>query len=143
MQDHHNASILGLQHTCAHGMHPNPGPERLACCLMAACASQQKSPGCRVLRPLASLTFWAQGRSGSISNQAMRRCFYTSHQSVSQAVRWGFYTSIPSSSSSSAAIPSRCRLSSSEASVSSSVSKGSRVRFTPRCLETARAYWML
>lgn len=54
-----------------------------------------------------------------------------------------FYISIFSSSSSSPAALSRCRLSSSDASVSSSVSAGSRVRFTPRCLETARAYWML
>lgn len=54
-----------------------------------------------------------------------------------------FYISISSSSSSSPAALSRCRLSSSDASVSSSVSTGSRVRFTPRCLATARAYWML
>ncbi|CAO2608558.1 hypothetical protein LEMLEM_LOCUS13864 [Lemmus lemmus] len=42
MQDHHNASNLGLQHTRAHGIHPSPGPERLACCLMAACAVLQE-----------------------------------------------------------------------------------------------------
>lgn len=83
MQDHHNTSILSLQHTRAHGIHPSPGPERLACCLIASgTVSQQQSQ-----LPLAPLTFWAQGRSGSISNQAVRWGFYTSHL---QSIRlWG------------------------------------------------------
>lgn len=39
--------------------------------------------------------------------------------------------------------PSSCRLSWSDSSASSSLPSGSEGRFTPRCLDSASAYWML
>lgn len=53
----------------------------------------------------------------------------------------GPYTSCPAPSTWPE--PSRCRVSSSDASASSSLPSGSEGRFRPRCLDTARAYWML
>lgn len=53
------------------------------------------------------------------------------------------YTRCPSPSPSPCRAPNRCRVSSSDASASSSLPGGSEGRFRPHCLDTARAYWML